>query len=909
MRALKWVAVVATFSGFAIAACGGGSGDEVGGGDAGIDGTSSTDDGSAPLGDGGNSLTDVSFGDGNTGACTPKTCADQGFDCGQAGDGCGGIIPNGCGTCSAGVCGGGGPNKCGVGDAACVPFTQTQACTSKGYECGQTSDGCGGLMACGPSNGACEAGTCGGGGTPYVCGSSGADAGDGGGCTPTTCAAQGIHCGPTGDGCGNIIQCGTCVSPDSCGGGGLAGQCGHPTCTPTTCSALGYNCGFAGDGCGGLLSCGSCLSPQTCGGGGANKCGGADGGACSGLCSQQVTCDGGVKTTLSGKIFAPAANGDPIAGALVYIPNNPGGLAQFPNTITCDACGATASGSPLVTDVTGADGKYILSNVPVGANIPVVVQLGRWRRVVTLTVNGCTANALDIHLPSVQGNPNASDYSKFDNIPRLAISTGALDAIECVLRKIGIADSQVGCGNPANPSAGPRIQLYEGDGNPGFGGVPQGGASCLSGQKSPSEDLLWVSSSLNQYDMVIQACQGAPITRASPQTTNVESYANNGGRVFMTHYSYSWIVGDPAFMSTADWSSPNQPANNNYTLNASIDTTNNPKGPTFAQWLLNVGASTSLGNLNINQWRHDISGGATGGLNPLSNRWLYTNGFFSQGVTYPAFVLHYTFNTPVNNATTCGRVLFSDFHVNNARTDNWTVQYPNECDTNPMTPQEKALEFMIFDLGSCVVPYNPPPATCTPLTCAQQNITCGPAGDGCGGLIASCGTCVSPQTCGGGGVPGQCGAPTCTPFTCAQLNLFCGPAGDGCGGTLNCGTCVSPQTCGGGGVAGQCGASDSGVACTPLTCLQENIKCGPAGDGCGGTLNCGTCASPQTCGGGGVAGQCGAPSCTPLTCAGLGYNCGSTGDGCGGTLNCGTCTSPQTCGGGGTPNVCGGGIP
>jgi len=28
-------------------------------------------------------------------------------------------------------------------------------------------------------------------------------------------------------------------------------------------------------------------------------------------------------------------------------------------------------------------------------------------------------------------------------------------------------------------------------------------------------------------------------------------------------------------------------------------------------------------------------------------------------------------------------------------------------------------------------------------------------------------------------------------------------------------------------------------------------------------------------------------------------------DGCGGTLDCGTCTLPQTCGGGGTPNVCG----
>jgi hypothetical protein len=88
-------------------------------------------------------------------------------------------------------------------------------------------------------------------------------------------------------------------------------------------------------------------------------------------------------------------------------------------------------------------------------------------------------------------------------------------------------------------------------------------------------------------------------------------------------------------------------------------------------------------------------------------------------------------------------------------------------------------------------------------------ITCGPAGDGCGNLIqGGCGTCTPPGTCGGGGVAGQCGGGNgCIPKTCASLGYDCGPAGDGCGGLIpTCGTCTGADTCGGGGTPGVCGA-------------------------------------------------------------------------------------------------------
>lgn len=62
--------------------------------------------------------------------------------------------------------------------------------------------------------------------------------------------------------------------------------------------------------------------------------------------------------------------------------------------------------------------------------------------------------------------------------------------------------------------------------------------------------------------------------------------------------------------------------------------------------------------------------------------------------------------------------------------------FPAECPNAAITTQQSILAFMLFDLSSCVQPYTP---VCTPKTCAELNLDCGPAGDGCGGLLA-CGS-------------------------------------------------------------------------------------------------------------------------------------------------------------------------
>ena len=217
-----------------------------------------------------------------------------------------------------------------------------------------------------------------------------------------------------------------------------------------------------------------------------------------------------------------------------------------------------------------------------------------------------------------------------------------------------------------------------------------------------------------------------------------------------------------------------------------------------------------------------------------------------------------------------------------------------------------------------------PSGSCKPATCASLGYNCGIWTDGCCGYI-DCGTCASPDTCGGGNTLGVCG---CTPTnTCAQQGWVCGTASDGCGGTLNCGTCPGGQYCDlyhfcascpascamlgfncstatdpCTGAKLNCGSCPSGepcinnVCCVPqTTCINDGFNCGTASDGCGGTLDCGTCPSGQTCTNNVCTG-----GCTPVTCAGLGMNCGTTSNGCGATLNCGKCKKGQAC----VNNVC-----
>jgi hypothetical protein len=655
------------------------------------------------------------------------------------------------------------------------------------------------------------------------------------GCTPSTCAQLNANCGPVTDPvCGGVVDCGMCPAGQSCGAGG-PNQCGMGSpdaCTPQTCADQNANCGQIGDGCGNTLSCGSCNAPKTCGGGAmANTCG------CTGVCAQIPDCMGGTTTTLAGTVLDPAGI-HPLYNALVYIPNNPmdPGLQPFPPGISCDVCGATAAGDPLVTAYTAPDGTFTLQNVPVGSSIPLVVQLGRWRRQFTVNVaTSCGANSVPAGMLTMPKNHTEGD------IPRIAILTGGFDPMECVLRKMGVQDTEFtdpgGAGYinfylAASPNAPPDpFAPFNNQCPPN----PYGSGAKID-NATPNQAALFGMSggqpTINRFDLVILACEGYEENNQG-NWANLGAYTSAGGRVFTTDFAYNWLAQtktcvtsaqcgaggvcnsgycfnannttpNPAYAGVATWHTLQDPQGTTQT--GDIDLVSNPKGMAFEQWLQNVGVSApGSGTVNLDPVFHNSDS-----VIPPTQQWLYW------GNMTP---IHFTFNTPVGAqaANQCGRMVWSDWHADNlgfagnhpscpyvlpntAPYYSHGMTFPTECDSNPMTPQEAILEFMLFDLTACVQPYMP---LCTPTTCMAQGIECGPAGDGCGNLIM-CGSCPMGEYCGGAG-PGKCGMMnTCMPATCASQNIQCGQAGDGCGNVLNCGNCPTGEVCGLGG-PGMCG--------------------------------------------------------------------------------------------------------
>lgn len=397
-----------------------------------------------------------------------------------------------------------------------------------------------------------------------------------------------------------------------------------------------------------------------------------------GLQCLRPQCPGNGTTSLSGTIYAP--NGTlPLPNVEVYVPNaNVDAFVDGPNAPRCDQA---PSGHPLVATLTDANGNFLLKDVPATTGVPVVVVAGKWRRQLTVDVPACTNTALDVaktRLPK--------DHTEGD-VAHIAVVTGSADAVECLMRKTGVADSEF-----STSSGSGRIHLFAG---PGGGtnkfDVANGGASFASGS------ALWASSStLSAYDQVILGCDGIANPSGSiPQTSldAMQAYADAGGRVYLSHWNNYWVQSITAW-PVATWGNL---ANLPDPVTAQV-ANDFPQAAIEYAWLTATGASTPAGTLSIHGGRQTALSIDTS----LARRWIYMDNTANNQPSMQQF----TFTTPVANSAGAqlGRVLFTDMH-DAADSSGTTKAFPSggcTSSTGTLSAQEKALIYATFDLQRCV---------------------------------------------------------------------------------------------------------------------------------------------------------------------------------------------------------------
>ena len=593
---------------------------------------------------------------------------------------------------------------------------------------------------------------------------------------------------------------------------------GGEACEPQTCRELGYGCGSvlqcAGTKTETIINCAdeglTCGDLEVCMAEGDEpaRCR-TSFGDCE-VCSAIPECPEGSPTRLTGRVVTPGRNdGDSgnqvgVPNAVVYIlrSSDAADIPPIPTGIpmgetSCDRCEDQDLGPFLLGTVTDATGRFTLEgSIPIDKEFLLVVKVGRFRRAIKYTVSqGCASTALPTALP---GNPARLPRSMDDglavNIPAIAVSTGEIDAMECVLEKLGLAHDLFG--NPGPIAAGStRVHLFRGL-NGGMGaGMGAGESGARIDTSTPNEEALYGSlAALQRYDFVIADCKGPNFDGNGSQRNrwgdNVREYVNRGGRMFASHLSYTWLdQNGPAAYSEANaiqtglapaasWDqSPGATTNTTASGTGIVSVGRDAASlriDSFAAWLeaenvatppaytFNILQPRSLA-LSVGQSSEEFvysqqatnpsgqggRGGGVGGRGGGGTAGQSTGAGGASGGSGPALaerIQQFSFNTPYGapEGQECGRVAYSGFHVAASGSDNapfGTALFPAHC-SGSLTAQEKVLLYMIFDLGACIGELPPPPA-CEPATCESTGTKCGFVPDGCGKVL-DCGPCIIP---------------------------------------------------------------------------------------------------------------------------------------------------------------------
>jgi len=238
----------------------------------------------------------------------------------------------------------------------------------------------------------------------------------------------------------------------------------------------------------------------------------------------------------------------------------------------------------------------------------------------------------------------------------------------------------------------------------------QNGPDHLNGGAPAAGTTLWNSvENLAKYDIVLLGCEGEDFDDAARGNKTPESkeamreFAARGGRIFATHYQSAWVRKSPEadFKGVATWRDGSG-AMSAYGSNIPLKIDSSfPKGQAFASWMneVNTSAATTDGGAPGTILANNVGAGIESVAPQVATRWLYREDN-RPGVTFMSF------NAPVGAPADkqCGRAVVSDLHFG----DELSSAKPPQCG-GAITSAGLALEFLLFDLSSCIQPDNEAP--------------------------------------------------------------------------------------------------------------------------------------------------------------------------------------------------------
>ncbi len=360
------------------------------------------------------------------------------------------------------------------------------------------------------------------------------------------------------------------------------------------------------------------------------------------------TCNG-QSASLSGTVYAPNGT-DPLPNIYVYAAAQ---VNPFPQGNFCNQCNQPLDVWYSHTQ-TGADGTFNLdlSDVPSGGDVTFVINVGRFRKVTKLPLS-CGTNTAPKAATTLPGSSAQGD------VPNIAVSTGNSDHLDQILTVLGI--TQFDCyegraSTTSTPTCAPVDTL----------------ANLVGKTAAKTIDdyhLLFISCAPNAYKTY-----GTPALAA-----NAAAFVTAGGRMFATDMSYDWVA--QSFPSAITWmgaaGSPQPVGGANVgaagTYNGNVD------DPGLLAWLKNFSIANPVSLQGfLNPWSVQSSLPKTS-TEIVDGTVSYEGGSGDVPLTTQFDV------------SSCGRVVYSSYH-----TAGGNVTAGN------LLPQERILEYLMFEVGSCV---------------------------------------------------------------------------------------------------------------------------------------------------------------------------------------------------------------